>query len=74
MSNQISVPISITSDKSTKNFETSALIDSGAGGQFIDQNYAKQFPIQKLDQALTAYNVDGMENKRGKLLFLSIFQ
>jgi hypothetical protein len=63
MSNQITVPISITSDKSIENVETSTLIDSGAGGQFIDQNFTKQFPIQRLDQALTAYNVDGTENK-----------
>jgi hypothetical protein len=67
MSNQITIPISITSDKSIENVETSALIDSGAGGQFIDQNFAKRFPIQKLDQALVAYNVDGTENKRGKI-------
>lgn len=67
MSNQIAVPISITSDRSEKSVETSALIDSGAGGQFIDQNYARQFPIQKLDEPLAAYNVDGTENKRGKI-------
>jgi uncharacterized protein YybS (DUF2232 family) len=67
MQNSISIPIALTSDKSTENVETSALIDCGAGGQFIDQNYARNFTIQKLDKPLMAYNVDGMENKRGKI-------
>ena len=45
---------------------TLGLIDSGAGGKFIDQNYAKRmnFKIHKLDALLQAYNVDGTENKR----------
>jgi hypothetical protein len=49
--------------------ETLALIDSGAGGMFIDQNYAKNsgFEIRKLDQPLLARNVDGTENKRGRI-------
>jgi hypothetical protein len=52
-----------------ENVETLALIDSGAGGTFIDQNYAKNsgFKIQKLNQPLKARNVDGTENKRGKI-------
>ena len=55
------------SDKSSENVETPALIDCGAGGQFIDQNYARKFTIRKLDKPLMAYNVDGTENKRGKI-------
>jgi hypothetical protein len=39
------------------------LIDSGAGGLFIDQNYAKNY----LDEPVKAYNVDGTENKRGTI-------
>jgi hypothetical protein len=36
------------------------LIDSGAGGLFIDQNYTKK---NYLDKPVKAYNVDGTENK-----------
>jgi hypothetical protein len=52
-----------------KNVETLGLIDSGAGGKFIDQNYARMagFKIHKLDTPLRAYNVDGTENKRGTI-------
>jgi hypothetical protein len=55
----ISVPINIGSSKQT--IET--LIDSSAGGLFIDQNYAKNFNINYLDEPVKAYNMDGTENK-----------
>ena len=47
------------------------LIDSGAGEQFIDQNYVKKerFKIHQLPTTiqLQAFNVDGTENKRGTI-------
>jgi Retroviral aspartyl protease len=61
--NSISVLINIGSSK--QNVET--LIDSGTGGLFIDQNFAKSFEINYLDELVKAYNVDGMENKRGTI-------
>jgi hypothetical protein len=61
--NSISVPIKIGSNKQT----VETLIDSGAGGPFIDQNYAKNFNINYLDKSVKAYNVDGTENKRGTI-------
>jgi hypothetical protein len=61
--NSISVPIEIGSSKQT----VETLIDSGAGGLFIDQNYAKNFDINYLDEPVKAYNVDGTENKRGTI-------
>jgi hypothetical protein len=61
--NSISVPINIGSSKQT--IET--LIDSGAGGLFIDQNYTKNFDINYLDKPVKAYNVDGMKNKQGTI-------
>jgi hypothetical protein len=61
--NSISVPINIGSDKQT--IET--LIDSSAGGLFIDQNFAKNFDINYLDKPVKAYNVDGTENKQGTI-------
>jgi hypothetical protein len=43
------------------------LIDSGAGGLFINQNFAKNFDINHLDKLVRAYNVDGTENKKGTI-------
>jgi hypothetical protein len=48
--NSISVPIEIGSSKQT----VETLIDSGAGGLFIDQNYAKNFDINYLDEPVKA--------------------
>jgi hypothetical protein len=61
--NSISVPIEIGSSKQT----VETLIDSGAGGLFIDQNYTKNFDINYLKEPVKAYNVDRMENKRGTI-------
>ena len=65
MSKSISIPILINRGQSNKNVETLGLIDSGAGGEFIDQNYARNsgFKIQELEEPLKAMNVDGTENK-----------
>jgi hypothetical protein len=59
LQNVISVPINICSSKQT----VETLIDSGNGGMFIDQNFAKKFEINYLDKLVKAYNMDGMENK-----------
>ena len=69
MSNSISIPILINRDESKETVETLGLLDSGAGGQFIDQNYARKagFEIKKLDKPLQALNVNGMKNKRGTI-------
>jgi hypothetical protein len=61
--NSTSVPINIGSSKQT----VKTLIDSGTGGLFIDQNFTKNFDINYLDKLVKAYNVDGMENKRGTI-------
>ena len=52
-----------------KNVETLALIDSGAGGKFIDQNFAKkeQLETKDLEKPLVVYNVDGTLNKTGTI-------
>jgi hypothetical protein len=59
----ISVPIKIGLSKQT----VETLINSGTGGLFIDQNYAKNFDINYLDKPVKAYNVDKTENKRGTI-------
>ena len=53
-----------------------ALVDSGAGGKFIDQAYVWKLGMktQKLEQSLIAQNVDGTPNKEKllPLLFLTL--
>ena len=63
-SNKLSIPIRI-SETEKKTIETLGLIDSGAGGKFIDQNYVKKsgFETHTLETPIRAYNVDGTENK-----------
>jgi hypothetical protein len=55
----IHASINIGSSKQT----IKTLINSGAGGLFINQNFAKNFEINYLDEPVKAYNMDGMENK-----------
>jgi len=66
------LPISILCDrgKGKKTVETKALVDSGAGGTFINQNFAraKGFHLQKLEHPITVYNVDGTLNKQGTIV------
>ena len=62
--NKLSIPIQIE-DTEERSIKTLGLIDSGAGGKFINQNYAKRmgFKTHKLEKPLQAYNVDGTKNK-----------
>ena len=61
--NSISVLINIGLNKQT----VETLLDCGAGGMFIDQNFAKNYQIEKLDEPVKAFNVDGTENKKGTI-------
>ena len=56
--NLLSIPVQI--HDTDKTVETFALIDSGAGGKFIDQNYVRRLGIktQELEQPLIARNVE----------------
>ena len=65
--NAICIPFSVATGTDKKIVETTALIDRGAGGQFIDQNFAKNFEVKKLEKPLKAYNVDRTENKQGTI-------
>ena len=65
MRNHISIPLKIVHGEET--VETKALLDSGAGGMFIDQNFTQRFPIRTLDHPLKAFNGDGTENKTGMI-------
>ena len=56
-SKSISIPIFINCGQSNEKVKTLGLIDSGAGGEFIDQNYARNsgFKIQKLEEPLQPF-------------------
>ena len=45
--------------------ETTALLDTGAGGKFIDQNFVrnKKIETKKLEYPIKVFNVDGTLNK-----------
>ena len=47
-----------------------ALVDSGATGEFIDRQYAKscQFKLMKLTQPILVYNIDGYPNEAGLII------
>ena len=67
-SNKLSIPIQ-ASENGKKIVETLGLINSGAGGKFIDQNFVRKARIktQKLENPMKARNVDRTENKRGTI-------
>ena len=62
--NKFSIPIQI-SNTEVINVEPLGLIDSGAGGKFIDQNYAKAIELKThaLATPLQVYNMDRTKNK-----------
>ena len=65
--NTISLPVMIKNE--CRNVETFALIDSGAGGQFIHQEYVEQLGLstKPLKKAIMARNVDGTPNRTGTI-------
>ena len=67
-SNKLSIPIQI-SETEKRIVETLGIIDSRAGGKFINQNYAKKigFETHALETPIWAYIVDRTENKWGTI-------
>ena len=65
-------PVKVTDchDGTTKiDTQTKALIDSGAEGEFIDQNYAKSLGTDniQLEKPIPILNVNGTQNKQGTI-------
>lgn len=52
-----------------KTIGTSALLDTGAAGSFIDKKFVERhrLPLRKLIVPITVYNVDQTVNKEGKI-------
>ena len=64
------LPILILSENDKeRTVKTKALLDTGAGGKFIDQNFVleKGIRTRKLEKPITVYNVDGTKNKTGTI-------
>ena len=63
----ICIPISIFANKGAQIIDTFALVDSGATGDFINQDLAKKkgYQLQRLSQLLKAQNMDGSANQGG---------
>ena len=63
------IPVKI----SVKNqiIETTAIIDCGATGSFIDPGLltTANFPLKKLERPVKAYNVDGTTNSKGNIVW-----
>ena len=66
--NSILLPIEIKKSE-YESVETLALIDSGAGGKFINRKYVErlELPIRTLEKPIMARNVDGTLNKTGTI-------
>ena len=67
----ISVPVSFSvgSKVSQQIVATNALVDSGAGGKFINQNYSRKHKLEwtPLKKPLEVFNIDETPNKRGTI-------
>lgn len=61
------IDLSVGNEKKTVN--TSALLDSGAGGVFIDSEFVKEYrmPLKEIYFPVRVFNVDGTTNKRGTI-------
>jgi hypothetical protein len=69
--NSFHIDAIITNPEKNEPIETRPLVDSGAGGIFMDQNYAWKhgFNLTKLEYPIMARNVDRTENKQGTIRY-----
>jgi hypothetical protein len=69
--NSFHINANIVTPEKNEPIETRPLVDSGAGGTFMDQNYTWKhgFNLTKLEYPITARNVDGTKNKQGTILY-----
>jgi hypothetical protein len=67
--NSFHIDAIIMTPEKNEPIETRPLVNSGAGGTFMDQNYARKhgFNLTKLEYPITSRNVDGTENKQGTI-------
>ena len=70
-SNALSLFIDILPNEKDETIETKTLLDCGARGIFLDQNFAWKHNLRttKLKQLIRARNVDGTDNKQGTIRY-----
>ena len=69
--NAMTVSIEISGENmDQKTVEMKVLLDTGAGGKFIDQNFIRNQKIKtkNLEHPIEVFNVDGTPNKRGTIM------
>jgi len=64
----LTTPIMCKTTRENKTVEARILLDTGAGGLFMNSTYAKKhnFLLYPLKQPITPWNVDGTPNSQGK--------
>ena len=68
--NSMTLSIEISGESiDQKTIEMKALLDTGAGGKFIDQNFVQNQRIKtkNLEHPIEVFNVDGTPNKQGTI-------
>ena len=67
--NCIMLPIHLKTMDTMDEASTEAMVDTGATGDFIDQDFVNQakLPTRKLSQPVPVYNVDGTPNEAGSI-------
>jgi Aspartyl protease len=63
------LPVQVARSERRKVIKTEALLDSGAGGTFMNQDFAERNGLKPLPlkQPILAQNVDGTPNKKGMI-------
>ena len=65
----IMLPIHLKTTDTMEEASTEAMVDTGATGDFIDQDFVARakLPTHKLSQPIPVYNVDGTANEAGSI-------
>jgi len=65
----IMLPIHLKTTDTMEETSTEAMVDTGATGDFIDQDFVTRakLPTRKLSQPIPVYNVDGTLNEAGSI-------
>ena len=68
--NSLKIKVEIETTNTVEKRSITALIDSGATGEFIDRQYARscQLNLMKLTQPIPVYNIDGSPNEAGLIM------
>ena len=67
--NSLKLKVEIETMDTSEQKSVTCLVDSGATGEFIDQDYAKSchFNLIKLKQPIPVYNIDGTLNEASSI-------